>query len=36
MRIKSLPKWHKFVTYKVEIDRGMMASIRDTRQEPPA
>lgn len=34
-RIKSLPKWHKIIIYKVEIDRIVIVSIRDTRQEPP-
>jgi plasmid stabilization system protein ParE len=34
-RIKSLPKWHKIIIYKVEFDRIVIASIRDTRQEPP-
>jgi plasmid stabilization system protein ParE len=32
-RIKSLPKWHKIIIYKVEIDRIVIVSIRDTRQE---
>lgn len=32
-RIKSLPKWHKVIIYKVETDRILIISIRDTRQE---
>ena len=34
-RIKSLPKWHKIIIYKVEPDRIVIVSIRDTRQEVP-
>jgi plasmid stabilization system protein ParE len=34
-RIKSLPKWHKIIIYKVEVDRIVIVSIPVTRQEPP-
>jgi plasmid stabilization system protein ParE len=33
-RIKSLPKWHKVIIYKVEAERIIVLSIRDTRQLP--
>lgn len=33
-RLKSLPKWHKVIIYKVEASRIIVLSIRDMRQEP--
>jgi plasmid stabilization system protein ParE len=32
-RMKSLSKWHKVIIYKVEPDRIVIVSIRDTRQD---